>query len=258
MQTFEEYMLVNEGKLASLIGAGALAASTAFGANTPKLKKIEPLVPRTSQEAQAKPVADPVEEAGAKYDKNSIKESLKEHEGLRLEAYTDAGGKSIGYGFFLENSPSKKQIVKKVTGQSVATLYNGKSITAQQADKLLDYSIEIAIKDAESAFPGILELNGKTQEVLIEMAYIMGKNKLAGDDRWPKLKEGIEEKNYTKIADEILDSKFARKDAPKRANALAERVRDSIPSSGDKKQESPKGKAPALKPWTKWEPQTKK
>lgn len=125
----------------------------------------------------------------------SLIESIKIGEGKRLKPYRCTAGKlSIGYGRNLDDV----------------------GITDEEAEYLLKHDIEKAEKDAEK-LPCYKKLNQARKDVLIEMVFNMGLPRVLG---FKKMLAALEAGDYSKAADEALDSKWAR-DVGERAKRLA-------------------------------------
>lgn len=90
-------------------------------------------------------------------DLNSLKEAIKQREGLRLEAYPDAFGTSVGYGHFL--------------GAGKGGL--GTKITKEQADEYFEKDFAKAVSSA-STIPNFGKAPFPVQAAMIDMTYNMG------------------------------------------------------------------------------------
>lgn len=136
---------------------------------------------------------------------------LKEQEGLRLFAYVcPAGRLTIGYGHNLEASPVDG--VRKV----------GDRITKAEAEKLLAQDVQICGEQLDAYAPCWRQMNDARQAVLLNMCFNVGARSLRGFGKmWQALSLG----NFEKAADEMLDSKWARRDVPRRATKLAKQMR---------------------------------
>lgn len=120
-------------------------------------------------------------------------ESVKLGEGKRLKPYKCTAGKlTIGYGRNLDDV----------------------GITDEEAELLLQHDLERSEKEAET-LPFYNELNQCRKEVLIEMVFNMG---LAKVKQFQKMFIAIGKKDFSKAADEMLDSRWAvqTKDRAKR------------------------------------------
>lgn len=127
---------------------------------------------------------------------------IKASEGWVPRVYTCPAGKlTIGYGFNLEDCDMPKEVADKWL-----------SILVNEVRTAL-------YKSSNSQTFGWLTLSRK--EVLIDMAYNLGVNGLMGfKNMWKALEDG----DYDRAADEMLDSKWARQ-VGRRATELAEIMR---------------------------------
>lgn len=126
-------------------------------------------------------------------------ESVKLHEGLRLKAYQDTEGVwTIGYGRNLQELEISKE-------QAEAWLIQDLLQAAVQVRRFKEYN----------------DLSENRKNVLIEMCYNLGPNRLSG---FKKMFEALGEGDYDKAAAEMLDSKWA-KQVGNRAIRLANRMR---------------------------------
>jgi len=97
----------------------------------------------------------------------SIREQLKQHEGLRLRPYRcPAGRLTIGYGHNCEANPLPEHI-----GQYLAE--HG-CITEKMADELLDRDIFNAVKDCRKLYPAFDAFLPPKQNALIDMIFNLG------------------------------------------------------------------------------------
>ncbi|MDR2100108.1 MAG: glycoside hydrolase family protein [Campylobacteraceae bacterium] len=133
---------------------------------------------------------------------------IKRHEGLRLTAYNDTNGfKTIGYGTKLPLSDFEKELVK-----------NENKITENEAEFLLKNRLECAMSELNVKKPFIKTMSENRKRVIYNMSYQLGVGGLLGFARmWKALEKG----EYKEAAYEMLKSKWAQKDSPKRAEELA-------------------------------------
>ena len=123
-------------------------------------------------------------------DKAQLIRDLKRDEGLRLEAYPDGDGYSIGYGHHSQ------------------TLKAGETCTETDAEVWLERDIEIAITDAMMVAGGAwYGLNSVRQNVLVNMAFNMGRGTLA---KFKKMLKAIADGDFDEAAVQMLDSRWAR------------------------------------------------
>lgn len=132
--------------------------------------------------------------------RNNLVKNIKGAEGLRLKAYRDTVGKlSIGYGRNLDA--------------------NG--ISKAEAEILLANDIADAIDDVTYRLPFVERLNEVRQDVLFEMCFNLGIQKLMGFSNTLRYVEAHE---YEKAAENMLKSKWATQ-VKGRAKRLAEMMR---------------------------------
>ena len=121
---------------------------------------------------------------------------LVQHEGLRLKPYRCTAGKlTIGVGRNLEDV----------------------GISEEEAMTLLANDISRVIEDLVMSIPAFTQLNEIRRRVLIDMGFNLG---IAGLMKFRLMLAAIEEGNYRKAADEMLDSRWARQ-VGQRATRLA-------------------------------------
>jgi len=127
--------------------------------------------------------------------------STKTHEGYVNIVYKDSNGyDTIGYGTKLP-------------------------LTKEECEWLLKHRLMQKIKELQDAKPFITELPDSVQNVLYEMAYQMGvEGLLAFDNTWGYL----EDWDFKSASVEMLDSKWARIDAPNRAKELSNIIRKTV------------------------------
>lgn len=135
-----------------------------------------------------------------------IELELLKDEGLSLIPYLDSNGNwTIGVGHKLKSECGP--------------------ITLEYAGKLLAEDIKIARDAAARIVPSFSELCEERQFVLISMAFQLGPTGLKG---FKKMLLAIENRAYTVASQEMLDSKWHRKDSPKRAERLAKIMKTGV------------------------------
>ena len=113
-------------------------------------------------------------------------ELIKKHEGLRLYLYEcTAGKKTIGYGRNIED--------------------NG--ITQAEADLMLDEDVVRCIHELTANVPCFRDLDEVRESVLVNMCFNLGWPRLSG---FKNMLAALADRDYTKAAEEMLDSKWAR------------------------------------------------
>lgn len=127
-------------------------------------------------------------------------ELLKQDEGFRANPYRDINGKlTIGYGHCLETN----------------------HITERAAQVILEDDVESCIKRCSLFIPLWDEIPPVRQAVLISLCFNVG---LKGLQKFQRMLLAIHMKNWSKAADELLDSDAARQ-LPTRYARLAEMMR---------------------------------
>ena len=117
------------------------------------------------------------------------KERIKGAEGLRLEAYPDAGGYAIGYGHTI------------VKGEEY--LFNG--ITEQQAEEIFEKDFKEYYL-AATQIPGYDIAPKQVQNALIDMTYNMGKHWIS---EWPTFGKHLKNQEYEHNAEIIKGSLYS-------------------------------------------------
>jgi lysozyme len=135
-------------------------------------------------------------------------ENIKKHEGLRLTSYICPNGfPTIGYGTKLPLDETELRLIN-----------NPNYITAKEAEALLKYRLEKSISELNNKKPIVITLFENRQQVIYEMAYQLG---VAGLLKFKRFWAALEKGEYKDAAHEMLDSKWAKVDSPKRAQDLA-------------------------------------
>ena len=127
-------------------------------------------------------------------------ESIKKHEGYRARVYNDSLGKpTIGIGFLIETLELSEEVCEIIL-----------------LDKLRKLSRSVMGK-----FPFFDSLPPDCKEVLMEMCYQLG---VTGVSKFKKALKAMEDGDWEKAADEMLDSKWA-KQTPRRAKEMSDIIR---------------------------------
>lgn len=132
----------------------------------------------------------------------SLKQSLRTHEGCKLTVYTCTAGKpTIGIGHNLERPIS---------------------ITA--AEQILDDDINDCIRDLNRALPWWKDLNDARQNVMVELVFNLGLPTLL---TFKKFLSSLQSGDYGKAAGELRNSKWAEQ-VKGRASVLAMRMEKGV------------------------------
>ena len=137
-----------------------------------------------------------------------VKEHIKEEEGYRDNMYRDhLGLATIGYGHLVLPRDKFKEGVK----------YSHKEL-----EKVFEYDFQIAKQDMESLTKDLDIVDG-AKEILIHMLFQLGKPKLM---KFQRMFENLRKKDYVGASNEMLDSLWAKKHTPARAERLARKMRE--------------------------------
>lgn len=132
--------------------------------------------------------------------RQSVIPSLMKDEGFRAKPYRCTAGKlTIGYGANIEDG-----------------------IDDDEAMFLLEHRLDKAIADCVRVFPWFGGLEAIRQGVVVQMRYQLGLDGLLG---FRNLLRALAHEKFNIAAAEMLDSKWARSDSPKRAQRLALQMR---------------------------------
>jgi lysozyme len=127
-------------------------------------------------------------------------ESIKHHEGFVEHVYDDSLGiPTIGYGFAIKDLVLEEDL----------------------CDEILLRKIRILGRSVMGKFPFFDSLPSECKSVLMEMCYQLG---VRGVSKFKKALKAMENGDWEKAADEMLDSKWA-KQTPNRAKELSNIVR---------------------------------
>jgi len=140
-----------------------------------------------------------------------LTEILHREEGEVLELYNDTKGlKTAGCGHLL---------IKADGDLFDAPL--GTPISQEQSDAWFEKDVQTCINDARWLHPDLDEHPQVVGVVIAAMAYQLGLPSLT---RFKLFHDHIQERQYDRAADEMLDSKWARIDTPARAQRMAQMI----------------------------------
>ena len=127
-------------------------------------------------------------------------ESIKHHEGFVEHVYDDSLGiPTIGYGFAIKDLILEEDL----------------------CDEILLRKLRILGRSVMGKFPFFDSLPSECKSVLMEMCYQLG---VTGVSKFKKALKAMEDGDWEKAADEMLDSKWA-KQTPNRAKEMSNIIR---------------------------------
>ena len=127
-------------------------------------------------------------------------ESIKHHEGFVEHVYDDSLGiPTIGYGFAIKDLILEEDL----------------------CDEILLRKLRILGRSVMGKFPFFDSLPSDCKDVLMEMCYQLG---VRGVSKFKKALKAMEDGDWEKAADEMLDSKWA-KQTPRRAKEMSDIIR---------------------------------
>ena len=130
----------------------------------------------------------------------SLLEKIKHHEGFVEHVYDDSLGiPTIGYGFAIKDLVLEEDL----------------------CDEILLRKLRILGRSVMGKFPFFDSLPSDCKDVLMEMCYQLG---VTGVSKFKKALKAMEDGDWEKAADEMLDSKWA-KQTPNRAKEMSNIVR---------------------------------
>ena len=146
---------------------------------------------------------------------DALRKLIKKHEGVSLIPYQCTGHKrTVGWGWNFDDNPLPEDVA--------SYLQRHGKITTKMAERLLDISLERAVKDARKLYPNFDEASKNRQVALASMLFQMGYTAMRGFITTnPMIWRG----EWNDAADSLLKSKWARKDTPKRAKEVIELLR---------------------------------
>lgn len=144
----------------------------------------------------------------------SVRSSIQRHEGYRNEPYRDhLGYWTIGYGRNIHNMR-----LSDWCSQSLGDILTALSRPGLH-ESWLDEDIDTATRAAEHFVNNFDSLTLPRQEVLIEMAFQMGR---AGLNKFVRLKAAVEAEHWVQAANEIFPNSLLASQTPGRARYYAD------------------------------------
>ncbi len=154
-------------------------------------------------------------------DIGGLKNVIRFNEGVRHSVYLDILGKlNIGVGFNLNRSDLVDKFEQ--AGIDVAeVLVNHVPLSSIQIDMLFDLSLTDALNDIRDVIKDFDNLSSDRQIALVDMMFQLGKNRFK---KFKRMIGHVNNKNWPKAAEQLLDSRLALKQTPDRAHRNAERM----------------------------------
>ena len=136
-------------------------------------------------------------------DIENLKKQIKEHEGVRKKAYKDSLGHwTIGIGHLIK-VPDEEYLKHLI-------------LKDYEIEQIFITDLNQAIDDARK-FIDEASVSETAFSIIVNMAFNLGYTRLS---KFVKLQQSLEENDYVKASQEMLDSRWA-KQVPNRANELA-------------------------------------
>jgi lysozyme len=126
------------------------------------------------------------------------------NEGVKPKVYKDSKGhRTIGVGFNLEDA-GNRNILKK-EGIDINEIFKGKELDDDEIKTLYNYSLTQAFNDAQKFDKGFAKRPEKVKKAIVDMSFNLGLTRL---NKFKKMREGLEVDDYSKAADEMVDSEW--------------------------------------------------
>ena len=154
-------------------------------------------------------------------DIGKLKDVIRLNEGVRHNVYLDKRKNlTVGVGFNLNRSDLVDKFDK--AGIDVAELIvNKKPLTNTQIDMLFDLTLTDVLKEIREVVKDFDSLSSGRQIALADMMFQLGKTKFL---KFKRMLKHVNNKNWPKAAEQLLDSELALVSSPDRARRNAERM----------------------------------
>jgi len=125
----------------------------------------------------------------------ALREQLKIDEGVKYEIYKDhLGYPTFGIGHLItENDPEHGEP-------------NGKEISEDRVNEVFATDVAKFVSESKILFPDLDELPDVAQQVIVNMAFNMGRPRLS---KFKNFIAGVNDRDWTKAAEEMMDSRWA-------------------------------------------------
>ena len=135
----------------------------------------------------------------------ALREQLKVDEGVKYEIYKDhLGYPTFGIGHLItEDDPE-----------------HGTEISEDRVNEIFESDVAKFVSEAKILFPDLDELPDVAQQVIVNMAFNMGRPRLS---KFKNFIAGVNDRDWTRAAEEMMDSRWADQ-----VGARATRLRNLI------------------------------
>lgn len=153
-------------------------------------------------------------------------DQLKEDEGFRPKPYLCTGGYwTIGYGRNLETNPLTAEEKAMIFGAGDDRDLWERGLTRDEAETLLKNDIARVRADLESHLPVYTTLDKVRRDAVANMRFQLGMKGLEG---FKNMLAALERQDWAEAAREGLDSKWAKRDTPNRAQRVTRQLRTGV------------------------------
>lgn len=145
--------------------------------------------------------------AGGVANRADVTSRIEQHEGRRDRAYLDTEGHpTVGVGFNLDRPDARRRIEE--LGLNYDDVRRGRvRLTNDQINRLRDADVDHAVRDARQLFPSFDRLTPARQRALTDMAFNLGRTRLA---QFHRLRDAVANEDWERAAREMRNSRWAR------------------------------------------------
>ena len=125
----------------------------------------------------------------------ALREQLKIDEGVKYEIYKDhLGYPTFGIGHLItENDPEHGEP-------------DGTKISEDRVNEIFETDVAKFVSEAKILFPDLDDLPDVAQQVIVNMAFNMGRPRLS---KFKNFIAGVNDRDWTRAAEEMMDSRWA-------------------------------------------------
>ena len=125
----------------------------------------------------------------------ALREQLKIDEGVKYEIYKDhLGYPTFGIGHLItENDPEHGKP-------------DGTKISEDRVNEIFETDVATFVSEAKILFPDLDDLPDVAQQVIVNMAFNMGRPRLS---KFKNFIAGVNDRDWTRAAEEMMDSRWA-------------------------------------------------